>query len=170
MPWLERTVLRRLVRRNPDQWTWLSDLAAKTSGVLWKFGAFGVLATHRRHAPPTLVHIVRLAAMQVYDCGACLQIAVESAVRDGVPPEVIRQALEGGNGLCGADALAYRYGRAIASDDPALPDLIETASADLGGAVLGEMAIAAATAGVFSLTKRGLGIAVSCQKMEIAVR
>ncbi len=170
MAWLERFILTRLARRDPGQWTWLRDLAARTSGVLWKFGAFGLLANHRRHGPAALLHLARIGAMQVYDCGTCLQIAVDYAVKDHVPPDVLRHALEGGARLTGAEQLAYRYGCAVAADDPALPGLIETMRGALGDAVLSELAIAAATAGVFPLTKRGLGIAVSCQRMTVAVR
>ena len=159
--WMEGRILRRLAKDNRSQYGWLDSFAKVSPGIFWKLIGFSPLATHRKKASKSLVHMARIGAMQVYDCGACLQIAIDYAAKDGVT-EPVRAALFGGNALPEPERLAFTFGRAVAANAPNLHDLIEEVRGTLGDGALADLSLTAGTAAVFPITKRGLGVANAC--------
>ncbi len=160
--WIERAVLKRLSTVNPEQYGWLYSIAQHTPGVFWKLAGFAPLATHRKRVDNTLLHLTRLGAMQVYDCGSCLQIAVDTASREGLDGRTLRTALTQPLDLAFDERLALDFGAAIARNDAELAELVPEVRARLGEAALAELALCAATAAVLPTLKRGLGIARTC--------
>ena len=120
------------------------------------------LAGHRRAAPKTLINLARIGALKVHDCGTCLQVAVDYAVKDGLSPEQIQTALWSSEALPAHEALVVGYAQALAGKWPDLPQRMEALRRELGEAVLAELALAVATASVFPVAKQGLGIARAC--------
>jgi len=165
--WIERTVLKRLSTVNPEQYGWLHSIARHTPGVFWKLAGFAPLATHRKRVDNTLLHLTRLGAMQVYDCGSCLQIALDTAAREGLDGRTLRTALTQPLDLAFDERLALDFGAAIARNDTELAALVPEVRARLGEAALAELALCAATAAVLPTLKRGLGIATTCQPEQL---
>ena len=160
--WIERAVLKRLSTVNSEQYGWLYSISQQTPGVFWKFVGFAPLATHRKRVDNTLLHLTRLGAMQVYDCGSCLQIAVDTAAREGLDVRILRAALTRPLDLAFDERLALDFGAAVARNDKELVELVPEVRARLGEAALAELALSAATAAVLPTLKRGLGIARTC--------
>jgi hypothetical protein len=57
----------------------------------------------------------------------------------------------------------------VRADDATVGELRPALEAELGGAGLAELAIAIAGARVYPTTKRALGLAVSCSRVEVTV-
>ena len=78
------------------------------------------LQYRRRRADLGAYHVARIAATQGADCGTCVQIAVNVALREGVPPEVIRAVLAADDDWVGPDLAAVRrFALAVARADDA---------------------------------------------------
>ncbi len=160
--WLERAILKRLAAGKPDRYGWLYAATTASPGLFLKLCAFSPLATHAKRADRILVHLARIGAMQVYDCGSCLQLAIDFAIKDGVPAELLRRALLRTDGEADDERLAFSFGRATAAAAECLPALAEDVRRRFGDGTLVELSLAAATAAVFPTTKRGLGLASAC--------
>lgn len=162
MAWIERGLIGYLRRKNPEQFGWLEDVTRVSPGIFWKFLFFAPLAGHRRATPKSLINLARIGALKVHDCGACLQVAVDYAVKDGLSADLIQAALWSSEALPPRESLVVGYAQAVAGKWPDLPQRIEAVRRELGEAVLAELALAVATASVFPVTKQGLGVANTC--------
>lgn len=146
-----------------EDMSYMRDLADASGQLLRAFLRFTRFSGYRRHAPQTLIHLARLGAVLVEDCGPCARISFRMARRDGVDADLLRAGLAGGEALTGDNALAFRFGQAISAGDSATADETGDAiEATHGRKVRTELAVAAATTRVFPAVKRGLGYASSC--------
>jgi alkylhydroperoxidase family enzyme len=149
---------------------YLRDIARLSSSALVKFGAFARLASHRKVAPSEAYHAARLIATQREDCGTCLQIEVNHALQNGVPAELIRSVLGGDlDRLSPSLADVYRFTEAVVERSEDMGVWVERMKEGFGEEGHMELALAIATCRVFPTLKRGLGHAVSCQRVEIRV-
>ncbi|MCA9015808.1 MAG: carboxymuconolactone decarboxylase family protein [Planctomycetaceae bacterium] len=147
--------------------TYLRELLAFSPDAYEKFAAFKPLASHQEKLEPESYWIAKLAAMQVEDCGACLQLNVRFALENQVPREIIEAVLQGGEGLSDELRDLYDFAVQVASSrelDPALEQRIQ--SRFDRGALL-ELGIVIASAKVFPTIKRAAGYANSCRLIEI---
>lgn len=149
--------------------TYLRELLAHSPTGYAQFAAFRPLASFREKLGPDVYWIAKLAAMQVEDCGECLQLNVRFALESHVAHEIIEAVLQGGDGLSDELRDLYDFSVQVASSrelDPALAQRIE--SRFDRGALL-ELGIAIATAKVFPTIKRAAGYANRCRLIEIEV-
>ena len=147
---------------------YLRKIADSSTSAFLKFGMFSPLALHRKVVAPEIWHLARLAATQARDCGTCVQVVVNAALNDGVPPDLLRSAL--GSGELHADhQLAIDYGRAVSVAGEDVLSLVERVRERWGEDALVELALAVATTQVFPLVKRGMGLAVSCSLVEVDI-
>ncbi|MEO0559332.1 MAG: hypothetical protein AAF170_14235 [Bacteroidota bacterium] len=147
---------------------YLRKIAEGSTSAFLKFGMFAPLAQHRKETPPAVWHLARLAATQAQDCGTCVQVIVNAALQDGVAPSLIQSALEGED--LGADLqLAVDYGHAVSSQSEEVLAAVERVRDRWGEAGLNELALAVATAQVFPVVKRGMGLAVACSLVQVDV-
>lgn len=149
----------------------LRRIAGASTAAFAKFGLFAPLASHRSALPADVWHVARIAATQAADCGTCVQVAVNAARLDGVPPAVVRAALAAdtatgdgeANDALGPDAaLARRFGHAVAADAPDRREIVAAVAGRFGETGQTEMALAVATVLVFPTVKRGMGLDVAC--------
>lgn len=125
-------------------------------------------AGHHRHLRPDLHAIAGLVATAAEGCGACVQMAVNEASRRGVPAADIAAALSGRFGTLPPElADTARFARAVVNRDANLPALRSLVLARFGEAALLELANAVATARVFPVLKRGLGLDDACMRVEV---
>lgn len=141
---------------------WMRDIAALGRGAFLRLMGFFSFARLRGTAPTDMALLAGLGAVMAEDCGPCTRIGARYARRLGMGSDKLRAALAGGAGLEGASDLAYRFGRAIASGDPAADELGEAIEARFGRGVRTELTITAAASRVYPAIKRGLGYAKSC--------
>ncbi|MDX2284170.1 MAG: hypothetical protein NW241_08410 [Bacteroidia bacterium] len=155
-------------RRTRVPMDYLRMIARASRSAFWKFLLFMPLSGHRQRLPRELWHAARIAATQLEDCGACVQITVNMALDDGLPPGLIRSILDRSPSLSPELQQVLRYAEAVAAQDEAaaLP-LREAILAAYGEAGLVDLALGMASARLYPMTKRGLGLAVSCSRVQV---
>ncbi|MDX1906298.1 MAG: hypothetical protein SF053_04630 [Bacteroidia bacterium] len=136
-----------------------------------KFSLFTPLSAHRTTLAPALWHIARIRATQLEDCGTCVQITVNQALDAGIPAPLIAAVVRGEvHTLSDAQRLILNYTTAVCQQDEAVAlPLRETFLQQYGEAALVDLALGIATARVYPTTKRALGLAVSCARVEVAI-
>lgn len=138
--------------------------------AFFKFALFTPLSQHRHKLPPTPYRVARILATQDEDCGTCVQIEVNLARRDGVPPEVIHAVLKGSlEDLTRELADVYRFAKAVVEASGEEETLRQRIRERYGEEGLVELALGIAAARVFPVTKRALGYATSCALVEVRV-
>lgn len=162
-------VIAREERRFGVPLNHLRELAKTSVAAFCKLLLLAPLANHRRYAPRDACHLARLAATQAEDCGACVQLAIYFARRDGVDIEVLQAALEGNESQLPTQlADVIRYAASISQGQDA-PHLRERLQERYGRAAVLELGIAIATARFFPCFKRAIGYAQSCQLVRLEV-
>lgn len=149
---------------------YLKDILRSSTAAFGKFLFFMPLAGHRRHLPKNAYHLARLAATQHEDCGTCVQIVVRIALRDGVPEDLLRAGVAGDEAALGDElARVVRFSRAVCSHDAdADEDALRARMREqYGQDGLVELALAIASARVFPVTKRALGHATACSRVDV---
>jgi alkylhydroperoxidase family enzyme len=135
-----------------------------------KYALFIPMSRHRRKLPADAFHVARLVATRSEDCGTCVQIVVNLARQDGLPPALIQAVLAGGTEAMPDDlADVYRFTLAVLQASYDEGELRERLRTRYGEEALIELAFAIATVRVFPITKRALGYAVSCSKVELTI-
>ncbi|MEQ1752790.1 MAG: carboxymuconolactone decarboxylase family protein [Micropepsaceae bacterium] len=134
---------------------------------LWRFSMIKTVEGPRKFTPPGVYHAAGLAAAMVEDCGPCVQIHVNLALKDGVSAETLRALVSRQLAGVPADiALGFRYGDAIARGIMA-DDLRDNIRRQWGEKGLIELAFTIATARFYPAVKRGMGYADTCERVLI---
>ena len=147
--------LRLMIREAPG--------ALVPTFLLMPIGAYG------KRVPADVLHMARIGGARAQDCGECLQIAVNMALRDGLPAAKVEAAIGSGDGLSPHQLQALEFGTRVGAgtDDPEGRQAIREAWGERG---VIELAMAVAGAVVFPVMKRGMGMAVSCSVAGPVVR
>ncbi|TAE50812.1 MAG: hypothetical protein EAZ89_11325 [Bacteroidetes bacterium] len=148
---------------------YLRSIARGSRSAFWKFMLFMPLSGHRKRLPKELWHAARIVVTQHMDCGACVQITVNMALQEGLPAAWVRAVLNRNEATLSPEVkTAMDYADAVVKQDElaALP-LREALLKAYGEAGLVDLALGIAGAQVYPVTKRALGLAVSCSKVEI---
>ena len=148
---------------------YLRTVADTSLAAFAKFGLAGPFLEHRTHVAPAPWHLARLAATRAQDCGTCVQTIVNAARADGVAADTLGAALADGDGLAPDEALAWRFGDAVARQADGRDALIAEVRAAFGEAGHAELALAVATAQLFPILKRGLGQDIACSLIHVEV-
>jgi hypothetical protein len=168
------TLLERQIatteRQTGESAEWMRDLFRASRAALFKFFLFVPASRHAKYASPEAHAVARIVADKVEDCGPCVQIVVNFAVRAGVDRAFIEATLDGRPQDLPDDlALVYRYAHAVATAADDVNDWVERLRAAFGDKVLAELAMAIAMSRVYPAMKRGLGHARSCRRVTIMV-
>ena len=134
---------------------------------LWRFGFIKVVEGNRKYIPAEAYHAAGMAAAMVEDCGPCVQIHVNLALKDGVRPEILRALAARKLDNVPTDvSLAFNYGEAVAQGVMAeeLRDQIRTKWGEKG---LIELAFSIAAARFYPAVKRGMGYAHACERVVV---
>jgi alkylhydroperoxidase family enzyme len=162
--------LRALEREVGGSADYLRHILRVSFGAFRAFMKFGALARYRRALPPEPCYVAQLVATRDEDCGACVQIVVNLARKHGVAPEILRAALADRPDDLPPDlADVYRFAAAVVAASWDEGPLRERLRARYGEAGLVELALAIASCRVFPVTKRALGYATSCSRVEVSV-
>lgn len=147
---------------------YLREILRVSLAAFFKFGLFMPLAQHRSKLPASAYRVARIVATRDEDCGTCVQIEVNLALKDRVPAEVLRAVLnDRPQDLSNDLADVYRFAMAVVGltgDEGPLRDRLRERYGSEG---LVELALGIAAARVFPITKRALGYAASCSLVEI---
>lgn len=142
---------------------YLREIAANAPAMFRLLGRVSQLGQSLKPVDRHAAHFAGLGAAMHDDCGTCVQIHINLARQDGVSEDTLRRAVQGEAGtLPERLALSFRFGEAVAANDPEMHDLREKLEADLGKRAVTEMAIVIAFARFYPTVKRALGHARSC--------
>lgn len=149
--------------------TYMRELLEFTPEGFIKFDHFMPLASHQGTLDPETYWIAKLAAMQVEDCGDCLQLNIRMALENNVSKQVIESVLNGGNGLASDLRDLYDFATHVADHAVIENELMERINASFNKTARLEIALCIATAKVFPTIKRTLGYTKNCRLVEIKV-
>ncbi|QDV18553.1 hypothetical protein Pan153_32120 [Gimesia panareensis] len=147
----------------------MRELLAESPDGYAKFAEILPLARHRERLNTEAYFIAKLAAMQVEDCGTCLQLCVRFAREADVPREIVEAVLQGGSGLSADQRDLYDFAVQVASSSDLEPGLQQRIQDRFDRGQLLELGLCIATAKVFPTIKRAAGYLTSCRLMEIEV-
>lgn len=137
---------------------------------LWRFTFIKVVEGGRKFTPADAYHAAGMAAAMVEDCGPCVQIHVNLALKDGVAPDILRAlAAQRFEQVPAHVALAFRYGDAVSRGVMA-DEMREGIRAAWGEPGLIELAFTIATARFYPALKRALGYAHTCERVVVEDR
>jgi alkylhydroperoxidase family enzyme len=142
---------------------YLREIAASAPAAFRLLGRVSRLGQSLSPVDRHAAHFAGLGAAMHDDCGTCVQIHINLARQDGVAEDVLRRAVMGEAGTLPEPlAAAFRFGEAVAANDPEMHELRETLEAKLGKRAVIEMAIGIGFARFYPTIKRALGHAKSC--------
>jgi len=149
--------------------TYMRELLEYSPGGFSKFSNFMPLSSHREKLCPEDYWVAKLAAMQVEDCGDCLQLNVRMALEGGVSKSLIEAVIKGGEALPVNLKDVYDFATSVSAHAQIDNDLMERIEARYDKGTLLEFGLNIATAKVFPTIKRALGYTRSCNVVEIEV-
>lgn len=149
--------------------TYMRELLECSPEGYAKFADFLPLAAHREWLGRDEYWVAKIAAMQVEDCGDCLQLNVRMALEAGVPKALVEALIKGGAELPEALREVYAFAKGVAANTLIDQVLIERIwqRYDKGGLL--ELGLCVATAKMFPTIKRALGYTRSCSLIAIEV-
>ena len=134
---------------------------------LLRFSLIKTVEGRRQVTPPAVYHSAGLASAMVEDCGPCVQIHVNFALKDGVAPDILRALVARKfESVPREVATAFKFGEAVSAGTVAdeWRDEIRQRWGDKGVA---ELAFTVAVARFYPAVKRGLGFAHSCERVIV---
>lgn len=165
---LFHSMIARIERSFAYDATYMHEIVDVSPIAFFKFALFQSMAQHRGSLPKEAKYAASLAGALAQDCGPCVQIVINMALKDGVAPTVVSGLITRDFEKAGeAASLAFTFADAVARRAPGLEDLREKARARFGEAGLVALAYAVASAQVFPIVKRGLGHAKACQSLSV---
>jgi hypothetical protein len=135
-----------------------------------RFASIMPFSNSRSVLPKDAWFVAQLVTLQHQDCGACLQIAVNLAQKEGVASALIRAVLDRNKDALSEElANVYDFTRIVidaTADDGALRETLRKQYGDQG---LIELAYAIASSQIPPTVKRVLGFATSCTNVNITI-
>ncbi len=147
---------------------YLRHIAGVSLPTLGKIGLLAPLGNHRRALPADAFHVARLLATLREDCGTWVQLEVNLARNDRVPPRVLNAVLNRQPGELSTElAAVYRFTEAVLDQNLDV-DWLRDRLCDLYGEKgLLELSLAIATSRFFPTLKRSLGYTKSCSLIAV---
>jgi hypothetical protein len=147
------------------------DMASASPGSTLRLREIGELVREDQSVPAHVALLAGLGATLAEDCGECVQIYVNLALKAGVEPAIIRAALENRLADMPPDLkLGFCFGRVVCQNDPMVLEKGAAIEARFGRKALVDLSMAVALARFYPTLKRGLGHSKSCSLVEVAVR
>jgi len=167
---LSSRIIAQAERRVDAPMPYLRTLADTSGAAFAKWLLAMPAVTHRSATPKAAWHLARVGATQAQDCGTCVQVVVNDALRDGVSADTLRAVVEDRlDALSDAERVAHAFGRAVSAQSPDVLDHVAEVEAAFGSAVRVELAMAVAMCQIFPVIKRGMGLAVACSLVQVDV-
>jgi len=149
--------------------TYMRELLEYSPEGYSKFDNFMPLARHREKLNPEDYWVSKLAALQVEDCGDCLQLVVRMALEEGISKSIVEAVIKGGDTLPVNLKDVYDYAKCAAAQAQMETNLMERIEARYDKGELLEFGLNIASAKVFPTIKRALGYTRSCSLVKIEV-
>jgi AhpD family alkylhydroperoxidase len=134
---------------------------------LMRFSFIKTVGGPRQITPPETYHAAGLAAAMAEDCGPCVQIHVNLALKDGVPERVLQALLKRDFANSTPEATTgFKFGDAVARGEDAT-EFRDAIASKWGERGVIELAFTISTARFYPAVKRAMGYAKACEKIKI---
>ncbi len=170
LTWIVNRQLDPLERRLGTSVDYLRHLTRTSKSAFFKLMGFVPMAAHHGGTPRRLLFAARFLATHREDCGTCVQIVVNQAIRERVNFKIIQALIDDDpSGLDQETRLVVAFTRAVLDNTDDQEHLRDELRTCLGDRAIVDLAVAIASARVFPMLKRSLGYAVSCQKVNLKI-
>ena len=154
------------------EWNYPMDYAREVLGlgalVFKKFFDAAQIGEYCEGISKPASFAAKILAVMAGDCGPCVQLVVDMAVREGVPPEALAQLVSGELDALPDDLrLTAQFTRALLDRSDALPELRDRMREHYGTAGLVSVAFAVINASMYPTLKYALGYGQSCAPIAI---
>ena len=149
---------------------YMREIARVAPDLLGQLEQITGAASYPRHVPPDIRHLAALGATLAQDCGACVQIAVNLALAEGVDPAVLRSALgQNDEPLTDEKADELAFGRAVSGLTFVTDPLRRRLRERFGDAGVVSLSWAIAVAQFYPVLKRAMGFAQTCSAYGVSI-
>jgi alkylhydroperoxidase/carboxymuconolactone decarboxylase family protein YurZ len=146
------------------------DMAAASPGSALRLQEIGRLVRENQSVPETVAMMAALGAVMAEDCGDCVQIYVNLALKAGVDKAIVKAALENHLSEMPADLkLGFCFGRVVSENDPMLLEKGAALEAKFGRKALVDLSLVIAMARFYPTVKRDLGHSRTCAEAKVSV-
>jgi alkylhydroperoxidase/carboxymuconolactone decarboxylase family protein YurZ len=146
------------------------DMAAAAPGSALKLQEIARIVSENRSVPEHVALMAALGATMAEDCGDCVQIYVNLAIKAGIDKALVKAALEHRYGELPTDLkLGFCFGRVVSENDPMLLEKGAALEARFGRKALVDLSLVIALARFYPTVKRALGHARTCAEARVSV-
>ena len=166
LKWLLHRAFDRFAKVADYDTTYLHELTDVSSSAAVRYLGLPMLSQMSDPAPEVWAGAA-LASVLEGDCGPCVQLVVNGALRADQDPEKISACLGRDFEAAGDMGLGFRFAEAAISDGQDLPALREEIIEKYGEKAVISASYAAATCRAYPVMKRGLGHGQICQAVDV---
>jgi hypothetical protein len=146
------------------------DMAEASPGSALRLQEIGRLVRENQSVPEPVAMMAALGATTAEDCGDCVQIYVNLALRAGIDKAMVKAALEHRYSDLPTDLkLGFCFGRVVSENDPMLLEKGQALEARFGRKALVDLALVVALARFYPTVKRALGHSRTCAEAKVTV-
>ena len=146
------------------------DMAVASPGSALRLQEMARLVRENQSVPEPVAMMAALGATMAEDCGDCVQIYVNLALKAGVDKVLVKAALENHLGDLPLDLkLGFCFGRVVSENDPMLLEKGAALEARFGRKALVDLALVVAMARFYPTVKRALGHSRTCAEARVSV-
>ncbi len=146
------------------------DMAAASPGSALRLQEIGRIIRENQSVPETVAMMAGLGAVMAEDCGDCVQIYVNLALKAGVDKVIVKAALENHLSEMPIDLkLGFCFGRVVSENDPMLLEKGAALEARFGRKALVDLSLVIALARFYPTVKRALGHSRTCAEAKVTV-
>src|SRR5262245_2827473 len=146
------------------------DMAMTVPGSALKLHEIARIVRDGQSVPEPVALMAALGATLAEDCGECVQIYVNQALKAGIDKDLVKAALENRLSDLPIDLkLGLCFGRTVSENDPMLLEKGAALEARFGRQALVDLALIVALARFYPTVKRALGHARTCSEARVSV-
>jgi len=146
------------------------DMAAASPGSALRLQEIARLIRENQSVPEPVAMMAALGAVIAEDCGDCVQIYVNLALKAGIDKVMVKAALEHRYSDLPTDLkLGFCFGRVVSENDPMLLEKGAALEARFGRKALVDLSLVIALARFYPTVKRTLGHSRTCAEAKVTV-
>lgn len=135
-----------------------------------RFAKIFSISKYRKKLPADAHHVARIVAARDEDCGTCVQIEINIALKNEVPESLLRSVVDRRpEELPDELASIYHFVDALVSKKPNESELRERVKETYGQEGLIELSLAIGTSRFLPIVKRTLGYGTACSLVDLEI-
>ncbi len=146
--------------------TYMKVMAESSLSLARQFSKFIKLNGYKKHTPDDIMQIAKITALKTEDCGTCLQLNIDYALKSGMARKHIINTIQSPEKLPASLKLIYDFSYKTSTNAPDLENYRSQVEKEYGIDILIELAMAIATSRVYPAIKRAMGYSTSCSVMQ----